>query len=150
MVPLLDESSDGIACSTIAPTLCRTLLATCALNRGEGGFVDGGACRCQRLGVLSRVIFSPLRSAWSMWIWSGNQDEAADPAKETDGAKRCQMVPNGATLVLLPPVTTGSEEDPGAQPDDWTQGLRLSLEGIRGGTVEDHFLVQLLPVLLFP
>ena len=95
MVPLLDESSDGIACSTIAPTLCRTLLATCALNRGEGGFVDGGACRCQRLGVLSRVIFSPLRSAWSMWIWSGNQDEAADPAKETDGAYRCQMVPNG-------------------------------------------------------
>ena len=57
------------------------------------------------------------------------------------------MVPNGATLVLLPPVTTGSEEDPGAQPDDWTQGLRLSLEGIRGGTVEDHFLMQLLPVL---
>lgn len=42
------------------------------------------------------------------------------------------MVPNGATLVLLPPVTTGSEEDPGAQPDDWTQGLRLPLEGIRG------------------
>ena len=30
-----------------------------------------------------------------MWIWSGNQDEAADPAKETDGAYRCQMVPNG-------------------------------------------------------
>ena len=29
------------------------------------------------------------------------------------GAKWCQMVPNGATLVLLPPVTTGSEEDPG-------------------------------------
>ena len=50
-----------------------------------------------------------------------------------NGAKWCQMVPNGATLVLLPPVTTGSEEDPGAQPDDWTQGLRLSLEGIRGG-----------------
>ena len=73
----------------------------------------GGACRCQRLGVLSRVIFSPLRSAWSMWILSGNQDEAADPAKETNGAYRCQMVPNGATLVLLPPVTTGSEEDPG-------------------------------------
>ena len=70
-----------------------------------------------------------------MWIWSGNQDEAADPAKETDGAYRCQMVPNGATLVLLPPVTTGSEEDPGTQPDDWTQGLRLPLEGIRGGTV---------------
>ena len=56
----------------------------------------GGACRRQRLGVLSRVIFSPLRSAWSMWIWSGNQDEAADPAKETDGAYRCQMVLNGA------------------------------------------------------
>ena len=73
----------------------------------------GGACRCQRLGVLSRVIFSPLRSAWSMWIWSGNQDEAPDSAKETDGVYRCQMVPNGATLVLLPPVTTGSEEDPG-------------------------------------
>ena len=59
------------------------------------------------------LIVSSLRSAWSMWIWLGNQDEAADPAKETDGAYRCQMVPNGATLVLLPPVTTGSEEDPG-------------------------------------
>ncbi|WP_410493388.1 FitA-like ribbon-helix-helix domain-containing protein [Corynebacterium tuberculostearicum] len=31
-----------------------------------------------------------------MWIWSGNQDEAAAPAKETDGAYRCQMMPNGA------------------------------------------------------
>ena len=82
-------------------------------TRGTSLLYLGGACRCQRLGVLSRVIFSPLRSAWSMCIWSGNQDEAADPAKETEGAYRCQMVPNGATLVLLPPVTTGSEEDPG-------------------------------------
>ena len=59
------------------------------------------------------LIVSSLRSAWSMWIWLGNQDASIDPAKKTDGAYRCQMVPNGATLVLLPPVTTGSEEDPG-------------------------------------
>ena len=48
--------------------------------------------------------------------WFGlvrNQDESIDPAKETGRAYRCRMVLNGAILVLLPPVMTGSEEDPG-------------------------------------
>lgn len=42
-----------------------------------------------------------------------NQDGAVAPAEETGEAYRCQRVPNDATLVLLSPVTTGSEEDPG-------------------------------------
>lgn len=73
------------------------------------------------------------------------------------GAKWCQMVSNGAKWcqMVLPwcychLLRQDRKKTLGSQPDDWTQGLRLPLEGIRGGTVEDHFLVQLLPVLLFP
>ena len=70
-----------------------------------------------------------------MWIWLGNQDEAVDPAKETGGAYRCQMVPHGAILVLLPPVTTGSEEDPGIPAGRLDPGFSPASRGDPGVSV---------------
>lgn len=36
----------------------------------------------------------------------------------------------------------------GPRPDGWTQGLRLFLEGIRGGTGENYLVRNLLSVML--
>lgn len=51
------------------------------------------------------------------------------------GAKWCQMVPNGATLVLLPPVTTGSEEDPGTPAGRLDPGFSPASRGDPGVSV---------------
>ena len=84
--------------------------------------------------------------------WFGlvrNQDEVVAPAKETDGAYRCQRVPNDATLVLLPPVTTGSEEDPGTPAGRLDPGSSPASRGDPGVSVICAVVVVVLAVTPF-